>query len=219
MHYANASPVQRLNEADSLIEYDPPANEIAQYNGIADSLSLQPTVPCSSSSPPLPSRVGLDIPLKVPEAMQNTIATAPSSIRPAMSPSIVGTRSNGLHTSPGGVPTACYMVYPRHGPILHAARYPVAPAALAYSTMGPSTAQQVTYPTLQDVSSNFQDGPDPYHTAQPSNILLGRSYAHQALQPSPTAQPSSSHLLFMRTGLTSVSQRLPKYHIPRALAP
>jgi hypothetical protein len=221
MHYANASAVQRLNEADSLIEYDPPANEIPQYNGIADSLSFQPTATRSSSIPPLPSREGLDSSLKIPETMQNTIANAPSSIRPFISPSMVGARSNSLHSSPGSHPTACYMVHPRYGPTPSSAHYPVAQSAIAYSTMGPAAAQQVSYPTLQSASSNVQgigEDSDPYplHTAQPSNLLLGGSCGHQTLHSSSTAQPSSSHFLIMRSGLTSLSQH---YLIQRTLAP
>ena len=208
MHYASASPVQRLNEADSLIEYDPPANGTAQYNLIADSLSLQPTATCSSSSPPLPSRKGFDFSLKVSETMQNTIANAASSIPPFMSQSTVGARCNSLHPSSGGVPMPSYMVYPRHGPTLNAAHYPVAQFAIPYSTREPSNIQQVTYPTLQSVSSNFQgigddSDPRPLHTAQPSTLLLGGSCGHQTLQPSSAAQPSSSHSLIVRFGLTS----------------
>ena len=221
MDYADASPVQRFNEADSLIEYDPPANGIAQYNGIADGLSFQPTATRSSSVPLLPSREGFDSSSKIPETMQHTIANAPSSVRPFISPSIVGARSNSLHSLPGSIPTACYMVHPRYGPTPSAAHYPVAQSTIAYPTMGPSPAQQVTYSTLQSVSSNVQgigndSGPYPLHTAQPSNLLLGGSYGHQTLHSSSTAQPSSSHSLIMRSGLTSLSQR---YLIQRTLAP
>lgn len=221
MHYAN---VQRLNEADSLIEYDPPANGAAQYNGIADSLSLQPTATRSSSAPPLPYKQGPNSSSKVPEIMQNTIANTPSSIRPYISPSIIGARSNSLHSSLGGFPSACYMVHARYGPTPSAAHYPVAQSAIAYSTMDPSSVQQVTYPTIQSVSSNVQaigDDSDPYplHTAQPSNLLLGGSCGHQALHSSSTAQPGSSLSLIMRSGLTSSSQRPPNYLIQRTLAP
>jgi len=212
MHYANASPVQRFNEADSLIEYDPPANGIPQYNGIADSLSFQPTATRSSSIPPLPSREGLDSSLKLPETMQNTNANAPSSIHPFISPSVVGARSNSLHSSPGSFPTACYMVHHRYGPTPNAAHYPVAQSTIAYPTMGPPTAQQVTYPTLQSVSSNVQgvgDDSDPYPLPShgtTSNLLLGGSCGHQTLHSSSTSQSSSSHFLIMRSGLTSLSQ-------------
>lgn len=207
MHYANA--VQRFNEADISIEYIPAANGIAQYN-VADSMSVQPTATCPSSSLPLTSRESLDFSLKAPETMQNTINT-PSSLPPFMSSSIVGAPCNSLHSSSsGGVPTACYMVYPHHGSILNTAQYPVAQSATPYSTMDPSTVQQITYPTPQSVSSNFQgigdnSGPSPLHTAQPSNLLLGGSCGHQALQPSSTVQPSSSHFFLVRSGLTSLS--------------
>lgn len=203
-----------------MIEYDPPANGVAQYNGIADSLSLQPTATRSSSAPPLPYKEGPNSSLKVPEIMQNTIADAPPSIRPYMSPSIIGARSNSLHSSLGSFPTASYMVHARYGPTPSAARYPVAQSSIAYSTMDPSTVQQVTYPTLQSVSSNVQsigEDSDPYslHTAHPSNLLLGGSCGHQTLHSSSTAQPGSSHFLIMRSGLTSLSQRPLNYLIQR----
>lgn len=223
MHYANARLVQRPNEADSLIEYDPPANGNPQYNGIADSLSLQPTATRSSSAPPLPHKEGPNSSLKVPETMQNTIENAPPSIRPFISPSIIGARSNSLHSSLGNVPTASYMVHPRYDPAPSAAHYPVAQSAIAYSTMGPSTVQQVPYPTFQSASSNVQgtgndSDPYPLHTAQPSNLLLGGSCGHQTLHSS-TAQPSSSHSLILRSRLTSLSQRPPNYLIQRTLVP
>jgi len=92
------------------------------------------------------------------------------------------------------VSTACYMAHPRCSPAPSAAHYPVAQSAIAYSTMGPSTVQQVPYPTFQSASSNVQgtgDDSDPYplHTAQPSNLLLGGSCGHQTLHFSSTAQP------------------------------